>query len=166
MFCSWPNWMEKEDLLEMGKSIVLPYKLSLGRGSNVICYKSVHHPFPTRGNREHPGKFQNESVSSPFSWLSWYIIFLPKLKGRGRPFLRCAKRASALWDCPQEYLVAIRDENVSPFVKFEIFLHLLCFLLDPLTEKAMQGMEFYDKSMDRFQGISKVKNPATSRGKL
>ena len=57
--------MEKEDLLEMGKSIVLPYKLSLGRGSNVICYKSVHHPFPTRGNREHPGKFQNESESSP-----------------------------------------------------------------------------------------------------
>ena len=27
----------------------------------------------------------------------------------------------------------------------------------------MQGMEFYDKFMDRFQDISKVKNPAVSK---
>ena len=29
----------------------------------------------------------------------------------------------------------IRNEKVSPFVKFEIILPLLCFLLDPLTNK-------------------------------
>ena len=29
----------------------------------------------------------------------------------------------------------IRDEKVSPFAKFEIILPLLCFLLDPLTNK-------------------------------
>ena len=45
------------------KSIELYFKLSL----NVNCYKSVHHPFTIRGNREHPGNFENKSVSSPFN---------------------------------------------------------------------------------------------------
>ena len=33
---------------------------SLGGGGNVNCYKSFHDPIPTRGNREHPGNFQNK----------------------------------------------------------------------------------------------------------
>ena len=41
--------------------------LSLTCGGNVNYYKSVHHPIPTRENREHPGNFQNKSVSSAFS---------------------------------------------------------------------------------------------------
>ena len=56
------------------KSIDLSYKLSLTCGGNVSYYKSVHHPIPTRGNREHPGNFQNKSVSSPFSWVTRYIL--------------------------------------------------------------------------------------------
>ena len=68
----------------------------------------------------------------------------------------------------QDYnLVDTRDEKVSPFVKFEIILPLLCFLLDPLTNKhCMQDMEFYDKLVDRFQDLSKVKNPAVSKAKV
>ena len=31
-----------------------------GGGGNVNCYKSFHDPIPTRGNREHPGNFQNK----------------------------------------------------------------------------------------------------------
>ena len=42
-------------------------KLSLTSDGNVNYYKSVHHPVPTRGNREHPGDFQNKSVSSVFN---------------------------------------------------------------------------------------------------
>ena len=34
-----------------------------------------------------PVNFENKSVSSPFSCVSRYIIFLPKLKGKERPFL-------------------------------------------------------------------------------
>ena len=75
-----------------------------------------------------------------------------------------AKRGTALWDKPQEYLVVIRDENVSPFVKFEIILPLFCFLLDPLTNKHCRAW-FFDKFVDRFQDISKVKNPAVSKTK-
>ena len=38
-------------------------------------YKSVHQPIPTRENREHPGNFQNKSVSSAFNWvLPFYFL--------------------------------------------------------------------------------------------
>ena len=49
------------------KSIDLSHELSLTCGGNVNYYKSVHQPIPTRENREHPGNFQNESVSSAFN---------------------------------------------------------------------------------------------------
>ena len=78
------------------KSIVLSYKLSLTCGVNVKYYKSVHHPIPTRGNREHSSNFQNKSVSSPFSSVSRYILFLAKLKRRERPFLKGARRGATL----------------------------------------------------------------------
>ena len=45
------------------KSIDLSHELSPTCGGNVNCYKSVHHRIPTRENREHPGNFQNKSVS-------------------------------------------------------------------------------------------------------
>ena len=53
------------------KSIDLSRELSLTCGGN-INYKSVHQPIPTRENREHPGNFQNKSVSS--------AILLSKMK--------------------------------------------------------------------------------------
>ena len=66
------------------KSIDLSYELSLTYGDNVNYYKSVPHPIPTRENREHHGSFQNKSVSSTFNWVSWYFLFLAKLKGARR----------------------------------------------------------------------------------
>ena len=48
------------------KSIDLSYKLPLTCGGNVNYHKSVHHPIPSRENREHPDNFQNKSVSSAF----------------------------------------------------------------------------------------------------
>ena len=56
----------RKALLEW-KSIDLSYELSLTCGGNVNYYKSVHHPIPTCENREHPGNFQNKSVSSAFN---------------------------------------------------------------------------------------------------
>ena len=49
------------------ESIELSYKLSLTCGGNINYYKNVHHPIPTHGNREHPGNFQNKSLSSAFN---------------------------------------------------------------------------------------------------
>ena len=45
----------------------LTYELSLTCGDNVNYYKSVHHPIPTNESMEHPGNFQNKSVSSVFN---------------------------------------------------------------------------------------------------
>ena len=112
------------------KSINLSSKLSLTCGGNASYCKSVHHPIPTGEKREHPGNFQNKSVSSSFMRVSRYILFFAKLKGRGVPFLKGARRGSTLWDYPQEHLVVI---SVSSFVKFEIIL--LCFLLYFYTNK-------------------------------
>ena len=104
-------------------------------------------------------KFQN----SDFNWGSGYIIFLPKLKRKGLSW-KDARRGTTLWDYPQEHLVVIRDEKVSPFVKFEIILPLLCFLLDPLTNKHYRTWSSMINS--RFQNLSKVRNPAASKEKV
>ena len=48
-------------------SVDLSSELSPTCEGNVNYYKNVHHPIPTRGNREYPGNFQNKSISSPIS---------------------------------------------------------------------------------------------------
>ena len=74
-------------------------------------------------------------MSSLFSWLSRYILFLVKLKRSGRPFLEGARRGGHIVRLPQEHLVVIKDAKVCPFVKFEKILPLLCYLLDHLINK-------------------------------
>ena len=125
--------MEKEDLFRMKKHRLILY---LTCGVNMNYYKRVHHPIPTRESMEHPGNFKNKSVISTFIWVSRYIFFLTKLKGREKPFLEGSRRGTTLWDYPQEHLIVIRDEKISAFVKFGIILcPLLRFLLDPLINK-------------------------------
>ena len=94
---------KKEGLFWMEKHTLILWTIS-SCGVNVNYYKSVHHPFPTCENRKHPGNFQNKSVSSAFNWVSRYILFLAKLKGRRRPFLEDPRRGTTLWDYPQEHL--------------------------------------------------------------
>ena len=94
------------------EGISLSSKLSLTCGGNVNYYKSARHPIPTRANREHPG------------WVSSYILFFAKLKGR--------EEEGLFWRVQEGWK---RDEKVSPFVKFEIIPPLPCFLLDPFTNK-------------------------------
>ena len=45
----------------------LSHELSLTCEGNVNCFKNVHQTIPTRENRDHPGNFQNKSVSSAFN---------------------------------------------------------------------------------------------------
>ena len=66
--------------------------------------------------------------------MSRYILFLAKLKRRGRTFLEVARRGYAR-DYSQKYLVVIRGEKVFPFAKFEIILPLLFSILDPLKNE-------------------------------
>ena len=63
---SFPGQTEgKRKAFLESKSIDLCYELSLASGVNVNYY--IHHPIPTLENREHPGNFQNKSVSSAFN---------------------------------------------------------------------------------------------------
>ena len=50
-----------------GKAETYPMNYISYMWGDVNYYKSVHLPIPTSKNREHPGNFQNKSVSSPFN---------------------------------------------------------------------------------------------------
>ena len=92
--CSVPGQTEgrRKAFLEW-TSIDLSSKLSLTCGGNVNYYRSVHsYSYSACGNREHPGNLQNKSVRSPLNWVSRYILFLTKVRGRGRSFLEGARR--------------------------------------------------------------------------
>ena len=123
----------------------------------------VHHPIPARENREHPGNFQNKSVSSTFSWVTRYIIFLAKLKRRGRPFLKGARRGGTLWDYPLRPLGChkrwksvsfseILNNPTSPF-----------FLLDPLTNKHCRTQS--SMTCGYIPGHNKSKESCCQQGK-
>ena len=155
--CSFQNKSENSSFKSVPKyilflarlewtSIDLSSKLSLTSGDNVNCYQcSSSYSFSDCGNNEHPGNFQNKSVSSPFNWVSRFILFLTNKKRRGRPFLEGACWRVAFWDYRQEYLVVTKDEKVSPFVKIKIIVPFLCCLLDSLTNKHCRAWSFMKK---------------------
>ena len=67
VYCAPGQTEAKRRAFSEWKSIDISFELSLAWGVNVNYYKSVHHPISTRENREHPGNFQNKSVSSAFN---------------------------------------------------------------------------------------------------
>ena len=81
---------------------------------------------------------------------------LGQTERRRETILEAARSGAALWDYLPEHLFVIKDEKVCPFVKFEIILPLLCCLLDTPCKQALQGMDFYDRFVDRFQDLPKV----------
>ena len=72
----WAKLKEEVRPFWNGKAYTYPMNYLLHVGViNVNYYKSVHHPVLTRENSEHPGNFQNKSVSSAFNWLlSFYFL--------------------------------------------------------------------------------------------
>ena len=65
----------------------LNYFLHVGVMLTIIKVLSSY-SYSACGNKEHPGNFQNESASSPFSWVSRYVLFLAKVKVKRKPFWR------------------------------------------------------------------------------
>ena len=74
-------------------------------------------------------------------------------------FWKGARKANTLQDYD---LVDIRNEKVSPFVKFEINPTPHMFFIRQISTV---GHGVFDKLMDRFQDLSKVKDPAVSKTK-
>ena len=74
------------------------------------------------------------------SKLSFQLSFqvyslLSQTEEERKAFFRGRKKGDHIMRLRQEHFVVIGNEKVSPYVKFEIILPLLCFLLDPLTNK-------------------------------
>ena len=121
-------------------NIDLSFKLSVTYGDNVNYYKSVHHPIPIlpvgTGNTLAIFKTNQYWVnSSPFNWVSRYSLLAQTKRKKKDRFWKGARSGTTLWDYPQEHLVVIKYEKVSPFVEFEIILPILSFLLDLATNK-------------------------------
>ena len=83
--------------------------------------------------QEAPSQFSKQISKLSFQ-LSFQIYSLLAQTEGGKKdlFGKGARRGTTLQDY---HLVDIRDEKDSPFLKFEIDLTLICFLLDPLTNK-------------------------------
>ena len=128
----------------MGKYIIL----SLEGGGNVNYYKSAHHPIPTQGNREHPSNFQSKLASSTFNWVSSYILFLLKLKGRGRLFFEGCKKDDLIMRLPPRVLGCHKRLTSLAFCKIWNNHTPPLFSIRPRYKQALQGMKFYDKFMD------------------
>ena len=98
---------------------------------------SVHHPIPTLPM----GTGNTLAIFKTSQWTFLSIEFpdifssCPNWRGMKGLFWKGARRGTTLRDYHQENLVDIRNEKVSPFVKFEIILPLLFFSLNPLTNK-------------------------------
>ena len=116
-----PEWSERDAFLKW-TSIDLSSKLSLTYGGNVNYYKSVHHPIPKLWLWEQGTscQFSKQISKLSFQWSVQIYSVLGQTQGERRPFLENARSGTTLWDYPQEHLAAIRDEEISPFVKFKI----------------------------------------------
>ena len=82
-----------------------------------------------------PWQFSKQIYKLSFQLSVQKYSLLDQTEGEKMPFLEGARRGTTLQNYPQEHLAVIRDEKVSPFVKFQIILPLLCFLSDPFTNK-------------------------------
>ena len=82
---------EWESKVFLGKGQAYIYSLIylLNMAGNVNHQQSIYHPLSTLlvGIGDTLAPFLNKSVSLFFKWVSRYILFLAKLKGRGKIFL-------------------------------------------------------------------------------
>ena len=129
-FFSWPNWKREEGLswrVEKGGHIELFLKKSQ-TGEPMIHVNS------TWVSLEYPWKFHFF-----FNWPREFPYALSPIPQEipcpQYPLFVFFSEIAQLRDYLQEHSDVIRDEKVSPFLKFEIVLLFLCFLLDPLTNK-------------------------------
>ena len=128
--------MREKDFLKW-TSINLSSKLSLTYGGDVTYYKSVHYPIPTSLLWEQGTQWQFSKQISKLSFQLHVQIssLLTQTEGERNAFFIGCKKEDHIVRLSPRALGCHKRWKVSPFVKFEIILPLLCFLLDPLTNK-------------------------------
>ena len=90
---------------------------------------------------------------------------LEQTEGEKKAFFRGSRKGSHVEGLPPKAHGCEKREKISPFMKFEVIRHLFSFFLHLLTDKLCKAWINlrYDKFLDRFQDISKVKNYAVSK---
>ena len=101
---------------------------------NVNCYKSVHYSICIRGNRAHPGNFQNQSVALLSVVCPGIFSSRPNWRGEKTLFRRAKERGSKCEISPRALGFHKRWKGLSVY---EIWNNstALYFLFNPLTNK-------------------------------
>ena len=79
-------------------------------------------------------------------------------QGESKPFFESARRVGGGVECeitPESTCLLLKIKKISPFVKFEIILFLLCCLLYCLTNKYSSAWSYRINFVDGFQDLSK-----------
>ena len=126
----------------------------------VNYYKSIHHPIPTLpvaiGNTQ--AMFKNQlallSIKCPG--------MVSSVKGRVKSFWGYKKGGYIVRLSPREFSYHKKWKSISFREIWNNPTPPLLFVKPPY-KWALQDMELYDKFVDRFQDLSKVKNPAVSK---
>ena len=128
----------KGRLFSSGQAKIYPlnYLLHMGIKLTIIkVFTILRYSYSASEDRENPGNFQTKSVNPPFNCISRYIFSLPKQQGKEKPFLKGWKERNHIVRLSPVVLGCHKIWKNLSFVKFEIILPILYFLLDPLTNK-------------------------------
>ena len=165
------QWSEVKAFLKWTRRTDLSSKLSLTCGGNVNYYIKVFIILflLCLEEQETPWQFSKQ-ISNFFFQLNFQIhSLLAQIEGERKAFFaRVQDGATHCKIIPQEDLVDIKELKWKSLSSCEIQNNLtlpLFFIRSPYNW-ALQDMEFYDKLVDRFQDLSKVKNPAASKAKV
>ena len=124
-----------------GTSIDLCSNLSLACGGNDNYSKSVDTPW----------QFPKQISKFFFQMVVQVYFLLGQTEGQRKTFFQRMQEERShceITSTGQEHLVVIRDEKSPSFCKIRINSR-------PLYKQVLQGMEYYDKIVDRFEDLSK-----------
>ena len=134
-------------------------------GGNINYYKSANHPIPTLSMRT-SSTLAIFKISKLWFQLRFRIYYLLAQIEEERPFLEGRKKGDHIVRLSPRALGCHKRWKSLSFCEIWNNPTPPLFFIRPPHKKALQDMEFYDKLVDRFQDLSKVKNPAVSKGKV
>ena len=112
-----------------------------------------------------PWQFSKQISKLSFQLSFQIFSLLTQTEGERKAFLERVKKGG--------HIVRLSPRALDWYIRWK---SLLCeiwnnptpplFFFRPPYKKALQNMEFYNKFVDRFQDLSKVKNPAVSKAKV
>ena len=108
-------------------------------------------------NREHPDKYSKQISKLSFQLSVQVSSLLSQTEEQKKAFFEGCKKGGCIVRLLPRAFGCQKKWKVCLFLKFEIILPILCYVLDPDTN---------NKFLERFQDLSKVQNPVVSKVKV